>query len=119
MSVDIIDTMLRSKSESAAILWASAQNSERTHKGWRLTIPNFDASKPVRNGSTAEPACPTLAMYPRQPVRSQRGRMVVLWFIRIGYMGPMSSPMNDTANAFSMSDGTAQTVISSLRRAYQ
>ena len=62
MSVDIIDTMLNSKSESAAILWTSAQNSERTHKGWRLAMPNLDASSPVRNGSTAEPACPMLAM---------------------------------------------------------
>ena len=58
--VDIIDTMLI----AARVSSASSLNREKegAHTGWRLTIPNFDASKPVRNGSTAEPAWPTLAI---------------------------------------------------------
>ena len=111
--VDIIETMLT----AARVNSASSLNREKegTHKGWRLTIPNFDASKPVRNGSTAEPAWPTLAMYPRQPVRSQRGRMVVEWFMRMGNMGPKKKPTKETAIASPTRDGTSQTISSSLR----
>ncbi len=86
----------------------------KTHKGWRDAIPNFDASIPVMKGRMADPACPTPAMYPIQPVRSQRGRIVDEWFIKIGYMGPRTSPTNETAMAFSIREGTTQTVISSL-----
>lgn len=53
-------------------------------------------------------------MYPIQAVRSQRGRMVVEWFMRMGYIGPRRRPTNETAMAFSMSDGTTQTVTSML-----
>ena len=55
-----------------------------------------------------------LAIYPRQPVSNHRGRMLVEWFIRIGYMGPIRSPMKETAIAFSTSEGTTHTVTSSL-----
>ena len=57
---------------------------------------------------------PMLPMYPRHPVRSQRGRIPVDCFIRIGYIGPRRSPINETAIPFSTSEGTSQTVTSSL-----
>ena len=47
-------------------------------------MPNLEASRPVRKGRTAEPVWPILAMYPIQSVKSQRGRIVVEWFIKIG-----------------------------------
>lgn len=70
-------------------------------------------------GRTAEPACPAPAMYPEQAVMSQRGRMVVEWFMRMGNIGPRRRPTKETATAFSMSEGTTQTVISSLVNRFQ
>ena len=59
ISVDIIDTMLREPPSASPQNTAQAN---RAHKGCRLVMPNRDASRPVRNGSTAEPAWPTPAM---------------------------------------------------------
>lgn len=86
----------------------------RTDKGCRDAIPNFWARRPVMNGRTAEPAWPAPAMYPEQAVMSQRGRMVVEWFMRMGNIGPRRRPTKETATAFSISEGTTQTVTSSL-----
>lgn len=87
-----------------------------THKGGRVVIPKLDASTPVMNGSTAEPAWPAPAMYPAQAERSQRGRMVVEWLIRIGNTGPRKIPTSETATAFPTREGTTQTVASRLDR---
>ena len=108
--VDIIDTMLCHTLERSYYL----VRERGTHNGCRLAIPNREANKPVKNGSTAEPACPTPEMYPIAPKKSQRGRMWVLWFTRIGNIGPRSRPTNATAIAFSTRDGTTQMVTSSL-----
>ncbi len=85
-----------------------------THNGCREAMPNFCARRPVMKGRTAEPACPAPAMYPAQPVISHLGRMVVEWFMRMGNMGPRRRPTRETAMAFWTSEGTSQTVISSL-----
>lgn len=114
MSVDIIDTMLHSSDLSQH--HSCCVQMLDTHNGCRDAMPNLDASRPVMNGRIAEPARPTAAIYPMQAVKSQRGRMVVEWFMRMGYIGPRRSPTNETAMAFSMSEGTTQTVTSMLVR---
>ena len=68
------------------------------------------------NGRTAEPAWPAPAIYPAQPVMSHGGRMVVEWFMRMGNIGPRRRPTREIATAFWMSEGTNQTVTSSLSR---
>lgn len=49
-------------------------------------------------------------VHPMQPIRSQRGRILVLWLSKIGYVG--SRPTTATATAFSTSKVTTQTVTS-------
>lgn len=68
------------------------------------------------NGKMAAPAWPRPEIHPTQPVKSHLGRMPFAWLTRMGYIGPRRSPMTDTATAFSTSEGTTQTVTSSLER---
>lgn len=74
--VDIMDTMLDTIPHE--YLQPRISYKSNTHNGCKLVIPNRDARRPVRNGSTADPACPIPAMYPMQPVRIQRGNILVL-----------------------------------------
>ena len=76
--------------------------------------PTFDASRPVMNGKSADPACPNPAIHPMHPLRSQGGRTCRAWFMTSGYIGPRSIPTNETASALPMSEGTNQTISSSL-----
>ena len=63
MSVDIIETMLSlGRPKTPVILLSMSNASLRTHNGCKLAMPNFEASSPVMNGRTAEPACPMPAM---------------------------------------------------------
>lgn len=76
--------------------------------------PNFEAIAPVMNGRSAEPVCPRPAIQPTAPGRSQCGTSLAVRFMTIGYIGPKTRPMKDTAIAFPTRDGTTQIVISSL-----
>ena len=55
-----------------------------TYRGCRLLIPTLEASAPVMNGKTADPACPKPAIQPIDPVRSQGGSTRPAWFITMG-----------------------------------
>lgn len=94
------------------------EGSEVTHNGCKLDIPNLAARTPVMSGSTALPAMPMPAIQPIAPVSSQRGRTFFAWLTTIGYIGPMRTPITDTATAFSMREGTAQMVASRLMTVY-
>ncbi len=60
--VDIMETMLHASLQHAIHLTHTAEHNSDTHNGCKLVIPNLDARRPVRNGSTAEPACPMPAI---------------------------------------------------------
>ena len=49
-----------------------------------------------------------------QPVSSQRGRIRPDSFITMGYIGPSKTPMNETATAPPIRDGTNHTTSSRL-----
>lgn len=85
----IIEMRLRAMNQ----LHAHRTETNTTHSGCKLLIPVLDAMAPVKNGKSAEPACPKPAIQPidptscgfqftilgiidtRLPVRSQPGRM--------------------------------------------
>jgi hypothetical protein len=90
-------------------------------------MPNFSERTPVKKGSAAEPVVPMPATQDTAPVKSQRGSTCAMWLIRMGYIGPVGPlskyvsfpknvelpskrPMNATATAFSIRDGTTHTV---------
>lgn len=124
--VHIIDTTL-----SKYKYWKEAENS-KPYSGCSERIPYFEASNPVKKGIAADPVIPMAVIQPTQPVSSQPGRMRDACPSNIGNMGPRSTPMKDTcyfvsqhddggrvrvrtAKAFSMTEGTNQTVSSSLK----
>lgn len=65
-------------------------------------------------GKIADPVCPTPAIQPTAPVSSHFGMTLLEWLTRMGYIRPSSTPANETATAFSMSEGTRQIVTSNL-----
>ncbi|PSR73980.1 hypothetical protein PHLCEN_2v10211 [Hermanssonia centrifuga] len=67
------------------------------------------------NGKTADPAWPTPLIQPTLPINNHFGKMVLHWLTRMGYIGPSSKPMQDTATAFSSKEGTTQIVTSNLQ----
>ena len=77
-------------------------------------IPVLLAIVPVMKGNAADPACPSPAIQPMQPVSSQRGRMRPDTFIIMGYIGPSRTPTSETATAPPMREGTSQTTSSRL-----
>lgn len=81
-----------------------------THKGCRLPILNLFARAPVMKGSTALPVTPILEIQAIAPCKRLRGSTSPVWRIMIGYIGPMNSPIEATAHAFSPRDGTNHTV---------
>ena len=85
-----------------------------THKGCKLLTPNLEAMAPVMKGRSAEPVWPRPAIQPTAPERSQCGIRRAVLFMTIGYIGPKTRPMRETATAFPISDGTHQIVISNL-----
>lgn len=115
--VDIIDTTLQTMITKSAMMFRTIRGG--THKGCSDPMPNFEASRPVKNGSTADPAWPTPPIHPTPPVKSHFGMISPDCLIRIGYMGPSRRPMNETASAFSSRDGTTQTVTSSLVKMHE
>jgi len=70
------------------------------YTGWSDAIPAFEATAPVMKGTRADPAWPDPAIQPIAPVRSQRGDTLPQWFIAIGYIGPINTPMIATATAW-------------------
>ncbi len=61
--VDIIETMLHTAPRQHVIhLTHTTEHDSDTHNGCKLVIPNLDARRPVRNGNTADPACPMPAI---------------------------------------------------------
>lgn len=77
-------------------------------------MPKRAASRPVKKGRRADPTCPRPVMRPRAKLSNPLGRIFEEWLTRMGYIGPSIIPINDTATAFSISEGTTQMVISSL-----
>jgi hypothetical protein len=53
----------------------------------------FEATTPVINGITADPACPKPAIQPIEAVTSHLGRTFDVWVITSGYMGPIKRPI--------------------------
>lgn len=104
--VHIIDTTLYMRS-----VVIQTKRQKWTYKGCSDLMPYFDASRPVMKGKAAEPDIPMPVIQATLPVRSHAGRMRVACEMRMGNMGPRRTPMNATASAFSMMDGTNHTVI--------
>jgi hypothetical protein len=69
-------------------------------------------------GIAALPAWPKPAIQPIEPVRIHLGSIRPAWFMAMGYIGPRSIPIIETATAPPMRDGTSQTTSSSLRNDY-
>ena len=87
---------------------------EETYIGGITPKPFLLAITPVINGSNALPVCPNPAIQPREPVSKYGGRIRTAWFAAMGYMGPRKNPTKHAAIALPTSDGTSQTMISSL-----
>lgn len=66
-------------------------------------------------GNMAPPIMPALTIHPIAPDRRWGGRKPPHWFMRIGNIGPITTPTSATATADGMSSGSAQMNISSLR----
>jgi hypothetical protein len=79
-----------------------------------LLIPALLAIAPVMKGNAADPACPSPAIQPMQPVSSQRGKIRPASFITMGYIGPSRTPTSETATAPPIRDGTNHTTSSRL-----
>lgn len=69
---DIIDTMLQTDISASASIRLGCEN---TYKGCNDEIPNLLASKPVANGSAAEPVIPIPLIQPTEPAKSHFGRI--------------------------------------------
>lgn len=55
-----------------------------TYTGCSEAIPALEAIAPVMNGMHADPAWPTPAIQPIEPVKSERGRILAVWFMTRG-----------------------------------
>ncbi len=59
-------------------------NNDLTYTGCNEAIPALEAIAPVINGIQADPAWPTPAIQPIEPVKSERGRILAVWFMTRG-----------------------------------
>ncbi len=87
---------------------------EGSYIGGITPKPLLLAIAPVMKGSNALPVCPNPAIQPREPVSRYGGSIRTAWFAAMGYMGPRKNPTKHAAIALPTSDGTRQTMISSL-----
>ena len=82
----------------------------KTHKGCKLSIPEFEAIVPVINGRRALPPAPQAAIHPTAPFTRWRGRTRAAWFRAIGNIGPKRTPIIETEITDAVKEGTTQTI---------